>query len=181
MAQRVVVRRKQAPKKKFDPAEVVETFRVWAREKEAEANAKSVKERIRTDSLFPMIEALGSEDDKGSLVLLFDKPVPVTSVNADGVRKSVTYVGVKKERRASPKFLEDVATEWLKANRLLNKVQVLVKTIVKRPGEEEEVTLSDYLDQDAIYVLNQEGKIDDATLDSFFEDEITWALVPVKA
>lgn len=178
MAERVVVRKRKTT---ADPATVREAFRVWALEKEKETNAKAVKERLRTDSLFPLIEKSGIEDEHGSLILTFESAIPITSVNADGVRKSTTYVGVKKERRVSSVFQEDEARAWLKAHRLLSKVEVETQVIVTRPGEEAESSTSYSLDQDLIYVLNQEGKIPDEVLDSWFEDKETWALVPLKA
>jgi hypothetical protein len=80
-----------------------------------------------------------------------------------------TYVALKKERRASPIFLEDVAEEILTAKGLLEEAQT---TVTPEPYT--------YLDNDKIYVLNQEGKLTDDEIDAMMDETITWALIPVK-
>lgn len=183
MATRVVTRPKS---KRVDPDEIVETFRTWARFKETEENSKTQKDRLRSEALFPFIERAGEADEKGSLIVTFPKPVSITSVNADGVRKTTTYVGVKKERRPQQIFLEDKARAWAEKNGFLE--QVLVTTVSRTreynfgTGKFEVTEESvEAISQDNFYILNQEGDLPDKTLDSFFEEQVIWALVPVKA
>lgn len=185
MAQRVVVRKKKATPK-FDPADLVETFRRWAHVKGDEERAKAIKEGLRTDRLFPVLEAHGEEDDKGSLILVFPEAVTINTLNADGVKKATTYTGLKKEKRPRFELQEDKAEAWLEKNGLLEQVQVTVETKswswdFNQSKMVLEKTEDIRLNQDALYLLNQEGKIPDKTLDSFFEEKITWALVPIKA
>lgn len=185
MAERIVVRRKSEPKK-ADATNAVEIFRAWARHKETEAVSKVQKERIRADSLFPIIETNGEVDEKGSFIFTFPQAVSITSINADDVKKTVTYVGVKKERRPQQVFQEDKARAWAEKNGVLDQVEI---TVVTRSREynfakgKHEVTEESrtVLNQDAFYILNQEGDLSDKVLDSFFEETVIWALVPIKA
>lgn len=183
MAERVVVRRKT---KKPDASNVMETFRTWARHKENEEVSKVQKERLRTNSLFPVIEAHGEVDEKGSFILTFPEAVSIVSVNADGVRKTVTYVGVKKERRPQQVFQEDKARAWAEKNGFIEQVEITYTTRAREYNFSKgkfEVTeeVRTVLSQDAFYLLNQEGDLSDKTLDSFFEEKEIWALVPIKA
>lgn len=183
MAERVVVRKR---KPKFNPAELVETFRAWAHHKGDEERAKAHKDTLRADALFPLLEAHGEPDDKGSLILTFPEAVTVNTVTAQGVKKATTYTGLKKERRANFVLEEDKAEAWLEKNGLLEQVQITVETKswswdFNQDKMVLEKTEDVRLNQDALYLLNQEGKIPDKTLDSFFEERITWALVPIKA
>lgn len=183
MAQRVVVRKRKAP---FDPQKLVETFRAWAHYKGDEERAKGQKDVLRTDVLFPLLETHGEVDDKGSFILTFPEAVTVQTLDSKGVKKATTYTGIKRERRSNFVLEEDKAEAWLEKNGLLEQVQITVETKswswdFNQDKMVLEKTSDVRLNQDALYLLNQEGKIPDKTLDSFFEEKITWALVPIKA
>jgi hypothetical protein len=184
VAQRVVVRKKAAPK--VDMEQFMETFRTWALHKGAEEYEKLKKERLKKDALFPVLEAVGEKDDKGSFIITFPESMTISTRNVDDVKKSTVYTGLKKQRNATQVFLQDKAQAWLEKNNLLG--YCVVTTTVstwtydfatdKRVLEKEEST---HLDQDAVYVLNQQGKIPDRTLNSFFGENVVWSIVPVKA
>ena len=96
-------------------------------------------------------------DEKGSQFL----PLPET-VSFGGT----TFAALKREKRASTVFLEEDATEILRKRGLYD----LATTTVTVTS----------LDQDKIYVLNQEGKISDDEIDAMFGEVVTWALIPQK-
>jgi hypothetical protein len=106
-----------------------------------------------------VIEKEGEEDEKGSYFLNLESPIEM---------HGQTFVSVKKERRVSQNFLAEDAEKYLKAKGLLKAAQT---TVTPEPYT--------FLDQDKIYVLNQQGKLTDDELDSFFEDQVTWALKPI--
>lgn len=101
------------------------------------------------DHLMSVAAAEGEEDEKGSLFLAFD---PVTAGGQ-------TYSTIKRERRVSVSLLSD-------------KVETLAD---KKDLRDRLYKMVPVLDQDELYVLNQEGKITDRELDSLFEEKETWA------
>lgn len=119
-----------------------------------EVEFKKRKEFLR-DKLSAVVQEKGEQDEKGSFILDLEQPLEVGGK---------TYTSLKHERKVSQQFLEDAAEEWLESNGLLAEAQETVTTVV--------------LDHDAIYRLNQEGKIPDEVLDSWFEDKISYAFKP---
>lgn len=120
-----------------------------------EVEFKKRKEFLR-DKLSAVVQEKGEQDEKGSFIL--DLPESITVGGKE-------YTSLKHERKVSQEFLEDEAEEWLQANGLLAEAQETVTTVV--------------LDHDAIYRLNQEGKIPDDVLDSWFKDKVSWAFKPL--
>lgn len=119
-----------------------------------EIKALEARRNALKKDLGAVVDDNGDADDKGSLFLELDTPIVVGNK---------TYTHLKRERRSSPQFLEEKAEEWLHTNGLWDEATETITVI----------------DQDKLYVLNQQERIPDDVLDSFFEDKITWAFVPV--
>lgn len=120
--------------------------------------AKAATERA-TGLKKEMMDALhtsGEEDDKGHKYLYFKNPIAI------GGKK---FSGLKRERRVSRLFDEDAAETLLEGKGLLERVQKEVVTTV--------------LDQDEVYVLNQEGLLTDEEVDSLFAESESFAFKPV--
>lgn len=119
--------------------------------KSLSSRAGEIKDRLMT-----AVTAGGEPDEKGSLFLSL--PVPI---EANGK----TYRSLKREKRTSKYLDEERTLELLHTKGLVDRVQ--------------KERVETYLDQDEIYVLNQEGLLTDEELDSLFETEISWAFKPV--
>jgi hypothetical protein len=74
------------------------------------------------------------------------------------------YNALKNERKVSTYLDEDRLVELAEGKGLRDRI---IRTI-------------EVVDQDEVYVLNQEGLLTDEELDSLFEERITWALIPIK-
>lgn len=74
-----------------------------------------------------------------------------------------TYKTLKRERRVSTTLNEDRLLELAHEKGFTDRV---IKTM-------------EYVDQDEIYVLYQEGKLTEEELDSLFDRNITWAFRPI--
>lgn len=121
--------------------------------------AKSANEKAGTlkKEMMDALQVAGEPDEKGHRYLYFKNPIKVGGK---------FFSGVKRERRVSTLFDEDAAERILSEKGLLSEVQQVVTTTV--------------LDQDKIYVLNQEGAISDEELDQMFSENETFAFKPVS-
>lgn len=128
-------------------------FRQWAVIKHEVAELTKRQNQLR-DEMAKTLTAEGAVDDKGSYFL--DLPEPV-EVNGQIFRQ------IKRERRAPQVFLESAAEELLSSLGLLEEAQ----------------TTYTVLDQDKVYVLNQEGKLTDDQIDSLFETRESFAFKPI--
>lgn len=106
------------------------------------------------DELMAAAEAEGQPDEKGSLYLDV-KPFEF---------RGKTYGAIKRTRRTSVSISEDLA----------------LKLVAKKGLEKRAIVQVPTLDQNELYVLNQEGKITDAELDSLFVETVTWAFDKVS-
>jgi hypothetical protein len=96
----------------------------------------------------------GEKDEKGHRNLILPTPVEYGGK---------VYEGFQQQRRVSQSFDDDTAEKVLKAKGLYDKAVVMIPQI----------------DQNAVYVLNQEGLLTDAELDSMFSESETFAFRPL--
>ena len=122
------------------------------------AEEKSAKDRagVLKGELMTALHTSGEPDEKGHRYLYFQNPIRVGG-------KIVK--GLKREKRVSQAFDTEVAEEILTKHGLLERAQV-TETIVS-------------LDQNEVYVLNQEGLISDEELDAMIVSSETFAFKPV--
>lgn len=102
----------------------------------------------------------GREDEAGHKYLDLDPPLTI---------EGVTYTAIKLERRASSSIDLDATEELMKE---------------KEPEEYAKVFKSIEIiefDENEFYLSNQRGVVTDDELDSVITEEVTYALVPVKA
>jgi hypothetical protein len=125
----------------------------------SEATAKTAKTRDG-NYLRDFIMANGREDENGHKYLDLDPPL-----NIDGV----AYRAIKLERRASSSIDLD-ATEVLMTSKGQSEYEKVFKII----------TVEEF-DENEFYLSNQRGVVTDEELDSVITEEVTYALVPVKA
>lgn len=123
-----------------------------------ETEITSRKNKLR-DEVAAHVDAVGEPDEKGSL---FWKLTPPIEINGQ------KFVEVKRERRVSTSLNED-ATQELVASK---GAEILAR--VYKPVTEIR------LDQDELYVLNQEGVLTDAELDGLFEENESFAFKPIQ-
>lgn len=97
----------------------------------------------------------GEVDEKGHRNFLLAEPVP---------HGEKTYVGFQQQRRVSQSFDTEAAEGILKDRGLWERATVVVREI----------------DQNEVYVLNQEGLITDDELDSMFAERETFAFRPIS-
>jgi hypothetical protein len=117
-------------------------------------DALSEEMKVDRDKLLELLDALGEEDDKGSLNVLFPNAI-------EG------YTGIQKQRRSSRKLLDtETVTERLKQLGLEDRV---VKTVVTQAIDEEELLQAHW-----------EGLISEDDLDALYPVTVTWALTPQK-
>lgn len=103
------------------------------------------------EKLFSKIEELGEVDDKGNLVLPFEKEV-------EG------FVGVMKQRRVSRKIDEGVAEQMIYDKGLEEELYKMVRVV----------------DEDALMAALYEGKLTEEEVDEMYPQNIVWALVMNK-
>ena len=103
------------------------------------------------EKLFSKIEELGEVDDKGNLVLPFEKEV-------EG------FVGVMKQRRVSRKIDEGVAEQMIYDKGLEEELYKMVRVV----------------DEDALMAALYEGKLTEEEVDEMYPQNIVWALVMSK-
>lgn len=97
----------------------------------------------------------GEVDDKGHRNFVLPAPL-------DYGEKS--YTGFQQQRRVTQSFDTEVAEKLLKQKDLWERATVVVREI----------------DQNEVYVLNQEGLLTDAELDSMFAERETFAFRPIS-
>lgn len=97
----------------------------------------------------------GETDDKGHRNFVLPAPL-----DYDGK----AYTGFQQQRRVSQSFDTEVAEKLLKDKDLWERATVVVREI----------------DQNEVYVLNQEGLLTDDELDSLFAERETFAFRPIS-
>jgi hypothetical protein len=97
----------------------------------------------------------GETDDKGHRNFTLPEPLEYGDKQ---------YVGFQQQRRVSQSFDTEVAEKVLKDKGLWNRATVVIREI----------------DQNEVYVLNQEGLLTDAELDSMFAERETFAFRPIS-
>jgi hypothetical protein len=97
----------------------------------------------------------GETDDKGHRNFVLPAPLEYGDKS---------YTGFQQQRRVSQSFDTEVAEKLLKDKNLWERATVVVREI----------------DQNEVYVLNQEGLITDAELDSMFNERETFAFRPIS-
>lgn len=121
--------------------------------------AKKMKADAGTDLRAHVME-YGREDENGHKYLDLNPPLTIDSV---------TYTAIKLERRVSSSIDLDATEELLRAkgDEEYRKVFKLVATVE--------------FDENKFYLANQLGVVSDEELDAVITEDITYALVPVKA
>lgn len=162
----------------------------------AEAEALTARADVLKKRLMSWLEENGEEDDKKHRIFRFP-----SAIEAGGKE----FNAIKRERRASSQFDEARAKEILHTKGLLDRAQRYVVTLTLPfnpegqivrlregqvwtspeaeqaiPVDEAEVDVETTLDQNEIYVLNQEGLLSDEDLDEILVEKITFAFKPVK-
>lgn len=156
---------------------------------------KKRAEKVR-DEIMIFLEKNGEVDEKGSLSL--DLPAHITAGGKE-------FASIKRQRKVSTSFDEEAAEELLNTKGLLARVQKTTVTITSAmPAEhafylnsvgtvvedalpkglvheDARVEWSTFLDQNEVYVLNQEGLITDEELDLLFVEHISWAYLPLQS
>lgn len=97
----------------------------------------------------------GEVDDKGHRNFVFPEPIEYGGKE---------YIGFQQQRRVSQSFDTEVAEKVLKDKDLWERATVVVREI----------------DQNEVYVLNQEGLLTDDELDSMFAERETFAFRPIS-
>ena len=106
------------------------------------------------DALIKYVEKHAQiEDEKGSQFLSLPEPFEFGGS---------TYTSLKREKRSSQVFLEEEAEALVRSKGLWEQASTTITV----------------LDQDKIFILNQEGKISDDEIDELFDEKVTWALIP---
>jgi hypothetical protein len=103
------------------------------------------------------VDANGDIDEKGSKFWKLDPPIEVNGQK---------FTEVKRERRVSVTLDAEKAEELAIAKGIRDRVFKEVTTEV--------------LDQDELYVLNQEGILSDEELDSLFVETESFAFKPIR-
>jgi len=119
--------------------------------------AKTTSERLDAlkKDLTKHVAEHGETDDKGHRNFVFPDPL------AYGDK---SYTGFQQQRRVTQSFDTEVAEKVLKDKDLWERATVVVREI----------------DQNEVYVLNQEGLLTDDELDSMFAERETFAFRPIS-
>lgn len=155
MAVKTVVRKttRKPGEAKPGPKTVESQFAEWQTLKtESELIAK--RQKNLRDALLAEVQSTGIVDEKGSLYLALKRPIEMAGK---------VWRTLKAEHRESIRLDETAAEELLAEKGLLERAQ---KTVVM-------------FDPDALYVLNQEGLLTDAELDSLMVSSESWAFKPL--
>ena len=137
-------------------AGIVAKFAQWATLKHEVTEVTKRQNKLR-DEISAFVEANGYVDDKGSY--LYDLPEPITAGGK-------TYTTIKRQRKVRTFFKEDEAEALLKS-----KGEDVYRSALTIPEP--------YLDQDKVYVLNQQGVLTDEEIDSLFGEKEDFAFTPV--
>ncbi len=128
------------------------------------SQAAMISARVDTHrkDLMETLTAEGETDERGHQRITLDEPIEM-SVYSPSKGEWVDQVvnQVKRQKNVSNLFLEDEAMTLLEEKNL---VKEATKTVT-------------FVDQDALYALQQEGKISEAELRALFEPKITYSLV----
>jgi hypothetical protein len=140
-----------------------------------EAKAKSGKEQFKKE-LLNLTKIQGEADDKGSKYLELDKPVQVGGK---------TYSGMKAERRTSPVFDPEKATQLLEEKGLYNRAAVdefsnHIFQLIENFSQPVSVSFQIGVDQEELYLAYQEDKITEEELDSCFTEEEYFAFIKLQ-
>ena len=122
--------------------------------KDEEKTTKDRLDSLKKD-LTQHVKDHGETDDKGHRN--FSLPEPLEYGDK-------TYTGFQQQRRVSQSFDTEVAEKVLKDKGLWERATVVVREI----------------DQNEVYVLNQEGLLTDDELDSMFAERETFAFRPIS-
>jgi hypothetical protein len=123
-----------------------------------------LKDEVKTSSdridalkkdLTQHVKEHGETDDKGHRTYTLPSPLDYGGKQ---------YVGFQQQRRVSQSFDTEVAEKILKDKDLWDRATVVVREI----------------DQNEVYVLNQEGLLTDDELDSMFAERETFAFRPIS-
>jgi hypothetical protein len=105
--------------------------------------------------LLDHVKSYGETDDKGHRTFTLPEPVEFGDK---------TYTGFQQQRRVTQSFDTEAAEKVLKDKGLWERATVVVREI----------------DQNEVYVLNQEGLLTDGELDSLFAERETFAFRPIS-
>jgi hypothetical protein len=154
--QRRATRRVERPIS-LDQAAPWEKTRQFLALKFQEADIVTRKNKLR-DEVSAHVDATGEVDEKGSKFWKLDPPIEFNGQK---------FTEVKRERRVSQSIDEE-------------KVEALVTAKGIRDRVFKQVT-QEVLDQDELYVLNQEGVLSDEELDSLWVETESFAFKPIRA
>jgi len=164
----------------------------------AESEALKTRYEHLRDEIMTYLDKHGEVDEKGHKTLELPQPVLVAGKE---------FGSVKRERRVSTSFDEEAAEALLSPKGLLSRVQRTIVTInstmaiessfgvsedghtvrlfndTALGGEVPEASVSwvTVLDQNEVYVLNQQGLITDEELDSLFVEHESFAYKPLAS
>jgi hypothetical protein len=153
--QRRTTRRVEKPIN-LDPENPIEKVRQFLVLKFQETQVVTRKNHLR-DEISAFVDATGETDEKGSKFWKLPAPIEV-----NGQR----FTEVKREKRTSVGLDEDAVETLVNEKGIRDRVYKEVTTTV--------------LDQDELYVLNQEGVISDEELDALFTENISYAFKPLQ-
>lgn len=122
--------------------------------KDEEKTTKTRLDGLKKD-LTQYVTEHGEVDDKGHRNYVLPEPL------AYGGKE---YTGFQQQRRVSQSFDTEVAEKVLKDKDLWERATIVIREI----------------DQNEVYVLNQEGLLTDAELDSMFAERETFAFRPIS-
>lgn len=164
----------------------------------AESEALKTRYEHLRDEIMTYLDKHGEVDEKGHKTLELPQPVLVAGKE---------FGSVKRERRVSTSFDEEAAEALLTPKGLLSRVQRTIVTINSTmavessfrvvdghnvrlfPGDgepsvevpEASVSWVTVLDQNEVYVLNQQGLITDKELDELFVEHESFAYKPLAS
>jgi hypothetical protein len=153
--QRRTTRRVERPIS-LDPENPVEKVRQFLVLKFQETQVVTRKNHLR-DEISAFVDANGEVDEKGSKFWTLPAAIEVNGQK---------FTEVKREKRTSISLDEDAVENLVNAKGIRDRVFKEVTTTV--------------LDQDELYVLNQEGVISDEELDALFAENISYAFKPIR-
>ncbi|MER5754314.1 hypothetical protein [Streptomyces sp. NPDC002088] len=153
--QRRTTRRVEKPIR-LDTETPVEKVRQFLVLKFQETQVVTRKNHLR-DEISAYVDSNGDEDEKGSKFWRLPEPIEVNGQK---------FTEVKREKRTSVGLDEDAVETLANSKGIRDRVFKEVTTTV--------------LDQDELYVLNQEGVISDEELDALFTENVSYAFKPIR-
>lgn len=140
----------------LDPENPIEKVRQFLLLKFQETQVVTRKNYLR-DEISAYVDAAGETDEKGNKFWKLPTPIEVNGQ---------TFTEVKREKRTSIGLDEDAVDTLVNEKGVRDRVYKEVTTTV--------------LDQDELYVLNQEGVITDEELDALFTEKVSYAFKPLQ-